>query len=393
MSWASTFSTESLERQYQAELGAEKVRLTRIMALLGAALTLSFMVLDLWAIPSAVLAVWAIRGAIVAGLALMFMSTSLSAFQTIYPWVILGSCLVMGAGVNAMIYLAQASEVAVDAYHGGLLLIIIGVYTLTYVNLYLSSAIALGLTSSYAAIAVLRHDYHTGTELVVLIAHLYLGVSTTVIGIVAQTLRDRYARENYLLRHSLQRDVEIKEEEKRHASYLAEHDPLTGVANRLRFDKDANAMLRRASELGWAMQMLFLDLDSFKPVNDEHGHAVGDRVLKIVAERLRQSVRPDDVVARVGGDEFVVALLVPADDRTAGAIAAETIAAAVAEGIELRGRTLQLSVSIGVAAYPADGEDLAAVMRAADEQMYLAKNRGKSGIAMTPGCQPARLAG
>jgi diguanylate cyclase (GGDEF)-like protein len=176
-------------------------------------------------------------------------------------------------------------------------------------------------------------------------------------------------------------------------SYLAEHDPLTGVANRLKFDTYAHAMLERARESGLLLQILFLDLDGFKPVNDEHGHAVGDRVLKVIAERLRQNTQPDDIVARVGGDEFVVAMLLPRDHRTGGAVAAEKIASAIAEGIELRGMSLRLSASIGVACYPLDGDDLAEVIHAADAQMYLVKNRGKSGIASTPGCGPSRLAG
>jgi diguanylate cyclase (GGDEF)-like protein len=393
MSWVSKFSAGSLEREYQVELGPEKIRLTRIMAVLGITLTLAYMVLDLWAIPSALLTVWALRGAIIAGLALTFLSTNLRSFQALYPYVIIAAATVMGVGVNGMIYVAERTEVAIDAYQGGLILIIMGVYTLSYLNLYVSTAIAVALMVSYAAIAVLVHDYYRGPQLIMLVGHLFLFVSITVIGIAAQVLRDSYSRENYLLRHSLQRDVEIKEEEKRRVSYLAEHDPLTGVANRLRFDKDANALLAHARETRAMVQILFLDLDGFKPVNDAHGHAVGDRVLKVVAERLRQSVQPHDLVARVGGDEFVVALLTPREDRTLGVTAAERIAAAIAEGIELRGATLRLSVSIGVAGYPADGDDLETVLRAADAQMYVVKNRGRSGIALTPGCRPARLAG
>ena len=81
------------------------------------------------------------------------------------------------------------------------------------------------------------------------------------------------------------------------------------------------------------------------------------------------------------------------DDRHAGPAAAQKIAAVIADGIELRGAVLHLTASIGVAGYPADGDDLETVLRAADAQMYVVKNGGKSGIAVTPGCQPARLTG
>jgi len=393
MPWTSTFSASSLEREYQAELGAEKVRLTRIMAMLAITLTLAYAVLDLWSISSALLTVWALRGAIVAGLALTFLSTSLPGFQTLYPYIIVAAAALMGAGVNGMIYVAQANDVAIHTYQGGLILIIMGIYTLTHIKLYVTTAIAIAVTATYAAIVLLVHEYHRDDKLVVLVGHLFMFVSITIIGVTAQVLRDTYSRENYLLRHSLQRDVEIKEEEKRRASYLAEHDPLTGLANRLRFDKDANGMMDRARRTRGMVQILFLDLDGFKPVNDAHGHAVGDRVLKVVAERLRRSVQPGGIAARVGGDEFTVALTVRQEDRHAGPAAAQKIAAAIAEGIELRGAVLHLTASIGVAGFPADGDDLETVLRAADAQMYVVKNGGKSGIAVTPGCQPARLTG
>ncbi len=227
----------------------------------------------------------------------------------------------------------------------------------------------------------------------VLAAHLFIFYSMTILGIVAKAVRDSYSRENYLLRHSLQHDVQIKEEEKRHASYLAEHDPLTGLANRLRFDKDVSAMLERARTSGGIVQILFVDLDGFKPVNDAYGHSVGDRVLKVVAERLRRAVHPNQVVARVGGDEFVVAILCTASRRNAGALMAEQIAAMITEPIELRGSMLRLTASIGIAGYPMDGNDVADVLRAADAQMYVVKNRGKAGISMTPECRGERLVG
>ncbi len=236
------------------------------------------------------------------------------------------------------------------------------------------------------------HDSFHSAQVTELATQLLMFVSTTVIGTAAKIVRDTYTRENYLLRHSLKRDVQIKEEEKRHASFLAEHDPLTGLANRLAFARDVDHMLERARRSALLVQILFLDLDGFKPVNDQHGHAVGDRVLKLVADRLRGAINPDQLVARVGGDEFVVALTTSRDDVAAGALAAEQLAAAISAPIELRGRTLHLSASIGIAAYPVDGADADTVLCAADAQMYMVKKQGKGGIAATPGCLRAQLA-
>ena len=391
MRWTSTFSTDSLEREYQAELLPEKIRLTRIMTGLGMMLTLGYMVLDLWAISADLLTIWSLRGMFITTLAITFLSTATSRFPAVYPYVISAAALVMGAGVCGMIWVADPGDAAVDTYQAGLVLIIMAIYTLTYAPLWLSTMLAVALTAGYVAVVVLVHGYDAPPKNALLIGNLFLFVSITVIGITAQILRDSYSRENYLLRHSLQRDVEIKEEEKRRAAYLAEHDPLTGVGNRLRFDRDANALLDRARVEGGLVHVLFLDLDGFKPVNDRHGHAAGDRVLKVLAERIRQCLRRHDVLARIGGDEFVIALPHGADEPEAGVAAARRIAAAIGEPVELRGARLRISASIGVAVYPADGDDLDAVIRAADAQMYVAKKLGKPGIAATPGCQATPL--
>lgn len=392
MWWTSPFSADSLEREYQAELVPEKIRLTRIVTALGMMLTLAYMVLDLWAVSAGLLTIWSLRGVIITALALTFISTATRRFAVIYPYVIAVAALVMGAGICGMICIADPGDAAIDTYQAGLVLIIMAVFTLTHTPLWLSTGIAVVFTGSYAAVALQVHDYGVPPKSTLLFGNLFLFVSITVVGFTAQILRDRYARENYLLRHSLQRDVEIKEEEKRRAAYLAEHDPLTGVGNRLRFDRDAHALFDRAREQGALVHVLFLDLDGFKPINDRHGHAAGDRVLKMLAERIRQSLRRQDVLARMGGDEFVIALLHTADEPDAGAAAAERIAAAIAEPLELRGMRLRISASIGVAAYPLDGDDLDEVLRAADAQMYVAKRLGKAGIAVTHGCQAARVA-
>ena len=97
-----------------------------------------------------------------------------------------------------------------------------------------------------------------------LTANLFFFVSTMIIGIFAQSVRDRYSRENYLLRHSLERDIEIKEEEKARAEYLAKHDALTGLPNRMRFNTEAAKMIEIATLEGRQAAFLFIDLDGFK---------------------------------------------------------------------------------------------------------------------------------
>jgi len=382
MLWVPTFTSPNLEREYQAQLLPEKIRLTRLVAVLAGVLDLSFVVLDFWAIPSALPAVWTLRAIILTILLLAFVSTWHPQFSRIYVGVITTSFVVMAAGMCGMILLARPGDAAIDEYFGGLLLVVIGLHTMTHVHLWLSLGLSLAMLATYTAIVTLVHGHTSGDAAVVVVSNLFVGVSAVVIGMVAQASRDRYARDNYLLRQSLQRDVELKEEESRRASYLAEHDPLTGLANRLRFEREAEALLDAAAANGDHVAVMFIDLDEFKPVNDRHGHAVGDRVLRLIAERLRNRLRGDDLCARFGGDEFVVAMRVPANDDQAVQATAARLARAIELNIDARGASICVSASIGVAGFPMDGDDLEALLRCADTRMYEVKHRGRDGVVL-----------
>ena len=163
-------------------------------------------------------------------------------------------------------------------------------------------------------------------------------------------------------------------EEKLH--HLAHHDPLTGLPNRLLFDD----RLEQAIELAHRQQqhclLLFLDLDSFKVVNDTLGHSVGDELLRVVANRLRDTLRGSDTVARLGGDEFVV--LAGGTNPEYAAELAQKILQTVSSPISLAGDRITVSGSIGIAVYPDNGSDRHLLMRAADIAMYSAKAAGRN---------------
>jgi diguanylate cyclase (GGDEF)-like protein len=147
--------------------------------------------------------------------------------------------------------------------------------------------------------------------------------------------------------------------------HQALHDPLTGLANRVLCHDRLMQALARARRGSEAAGVLYLDLDAFKAVNDEHGHARGDEVLVALAERLRAAVRPADTVARLGGDEFVV-VCEEIDERSARGLA-ERLSAAV--------RSHDLTVSIGIALGEGDTEP-ATLLEAADTAAYRAKGAG-----------------
>jgi two-component system, sensor histidine kinase LadS len=174
---------------------------------------------------------------------------------------------------------------------------------------------------------------------------------------------------------ALAQRIELLHEEKRVAQHHAETDPLTGLFNR-------NGFLSRVSELN-AKQLpyglLLIDLDRFKPVNDRLGHEAGDTVLKAVAERLRAVVRTEtDTIARIGGDEFVVAVPGITHEREAGRIAAEMVER-LAIPVPTPAGEACIGASIGIAFSPADGHELKALLHVADQAMYHVKHAGRNG--------------
>ena len=160
--------------------------------------------------------------------------------------------------------------------------------------------------------------------------------------------------------------------------YLASHDSLTNLPNRETF----NALLREAIDAACRLErrfaVLFIDLDRFKVINDSLGHEAGDLLLLEVANRLRRALRANDVVARLGGDEFVVILDRCGEIDDVQRIATDLLAA-LAQPMELAGHECHTTASIGIAMYPANGDDAQTLTKNADMAMYLAKEDGKNG--------------
>ena len=156
---------------------------------------------------------------------------------------------------------------------------------------------------------------------------------------------------------------------------LAWTDPLTGLPNRRRLQEQVELALWEADAAGTALGLLFVDLDGFKAVNDQLGHAAGDELLVEISTRLRGAVRRTDLLARLGGDEFLVALpgLAVGTAAEEAARVAATLTGALSEPVTLRGQEVRVGASIGVAVTPDDGTDFAALLHTADQQMYRVK--------------------
>lgn len=172
-------------------------------------------------------------------------------------------------------------------------------------------------------------------------------------------------------------DISARREAEAKLEFLANHDALTGLPNRVLLNDRLRQTINIAHRHGTRVGVLFLDLDRFKVVNDSLGHAVGDRLLQHVAQRLRSCLRAGDTVSRLGGDEFVVILNEIGEPEQAGRVA-EKILAQIAQPLMLEERELHISLSLGIALFPDDGSDADTLLRHADLAMYLAKEAGRS---------------
>jgi len=158
---------------------------------------------------------------------------------------------------------------------------------------------------------------------------------------------------------------------------LAHFDALTGLANRSLLGIQLGHAIERAERDATRLAVLLLDLDGFKNVNDSLGHPAGDLLLQTAAERLRGCLRGGDTAARLGGDEFVILLEASDTPQGIGSIAGKLIAA-VSEPYDLNGSLARVTTSVGIALFPADGDDAVELMRAADTALYAAKREGRN---------------
>jgi diguanylate cyclase (GGDEF)-like protein/PAS domain S-box-containing protein len=188
-------------------------------------------------------------------------------------------------------------------------------------------------------------------------------------------LRDDEGRVISIL--SLAQDVSSRIQAEERLQYMATHDGLTGLPNRVLLNDRLEGALARSRRAQRGAAVMFLDLDHFKDVNDTLGHRIGDELLKELARRLRGALRQSDLLARISGDEFVMVL----EDLPAGE-ALDRVAAKVLEETRrpfpLDGHAVQVSASLGLAIFPADGEDAETLLRNADAAMYHAKELGRN---------------
>jgi diguanylate cyclase (GGDEF)-like protein/PAS domain S-box-containing protein len=176
-------------------------------------------------------------------------------------------------------------------------------------------------------------------------------------------------------------DITERKRSEAYIRHMAHHDELTGLPNRTLLQERAAHAIESVRQVGQQIAVLLIDLDRFKQINDSLGHHAGDVVLCTVAARLKHCVRSSDTVARMGGDEFVILLPHVDSPQQAERVAAKLLNAMV-EPMQAGPHRLTVTPSIGIACWPADGEDLTTLLRNADAAMYQCKNNGRNGYTL-----------
>lgn len=177
----------------------------------------------------------------------------------------------------------------------------------------------------------------------------------------------------------VQNDISEQKRAEENLVHMATHDALTGLPNRSLLQDRIGQAIGRAERSQREIAVLFLDIDRFKNINDSLGHATGDALISILAQRLRSAVRMVDTVARVGGDEFVI-VLTDVNHESDITQVLSNLLAAISQPVLIEGQDLSVSTSIGISTYPRDGRDVTSLLKNADTAMYQAKAAGRNGF-------------
>jgi diguanylate cyclase (GGDEF)-like protein len=373
----------ALEDAYQADLASEKLRMIKVACLLCVFLFLCSASLDRGTLSSNVGGAWTVRTVVVLATAVAAAAIRRwpGAFLRHYTACICVLAFGWAAGIEALMLVASPKDLAWSTYYAGLILVAMAQYTWTYLRPLHAGLSGLAVVGGYLTVALFVQGMADGRHWPLLGQNCFFLFSANLVGLVSMALRERFSRQAFLLKNALAHELKLEEEAKRQSEYRSEHDGLTGLPNRAHF-------LRRLDELLAARQgaatvaVLFLDLDGFKPVNDAHGHAAGDHVLAVIAQRIRGAVRATDLAARLGGDEFVVAMpLADAKEELVVRRLGAVLSAAIAEPVVFQEHRVRVSVSIGAALCPRDAVSAEALIHLADQDMYDAKRRRKCRVS------------
>jgi len=371
-------STDINGRQYKSHISQEIIFSTRLVSVLGMVMFLLFYLADTWAFSSNYDYLLYTRIGITLILGSVFFLTFKPNLFEKYSFLLLPiPYIAASTAVNYMIYLAKPDDYASQVYFVGLMLIIMMMFGWSFIRLSVTLLISTYILSSYSYIELSKASSHDEITIVELVINLSFLISAAIIGFISQLIRDKHLRENFLLQQSLKDAYVKKSEEARDNEYLANHDALTDLPNRRYMMELLNESLEVAQQKDKVLVIMFVDLNGFKKINDVYGHNAGDEVLVIVAKRLELAIRQGDHLSRLGGDEYLMGLMMDKENLGEIESMANKFVEVVSQSMNVEGLRVKVGASIGVAAYPIHGNNIEALINIADHRMYQVK-KGKT---------------
>lgn len=374
--------TENPE-DFEGFLNKEKADFSRFMYLLSAVLFLVFGLVDLVAIHSQTNDTVLIRCMVAFGLMFGFYVTTRHPkfFVKHYRLSLAASFIITSSSIQYIINISTPTDYSHTIYFAGLMLIIMSIFAWTFLSILDATLISGFIVGLYVFSAV---NINPSPYLETIISHigniLFL-TSSAIIGLMSSLMRNKYLRQNFMLQRSLHEAYKIKAAEAKDNEYLANHDALTGLPNRRYMTELLEDSIKIAAEKDNVLVIMFLDLNGFKQVNDVYGHAAGDKVLKVVAKRLKLAIRSGDHVSRLGGDEYLIGLMMDKNQLDDTENMAEKFTAIIAQSMNIEGIRVSVGTSIGLAAYPIHGNQVSVLIDIADKRMYEAK-REKTPVSL-----------
>ncbi|SNR70710.1 diguanylate cyclase (GGDEF) domain-containing protein [Methylobacillus rhizosphaerae] len=364
--WTLGFESVRLEDLYQTHMMPEVRKRSRLALLVGVMIYLVYGLLDtVFVTPDAVAQVWFMRTSVMLAFLAVFGLSFYPLFARHHQLFIAVAALFSGLGLLTQV--GYMPEEAISFYYTGLVIMIFWTYTFSGLRFFNSMLVGIILLLAFNAMFLLLHPLPAAQ---LWIYDVFI-LTANLVGAFACYVAEKQSRDLFL------RETDLDNERHRQQE-RALHDRLTGLPNReLLLDRIEQAISFSARN-NQLCAGLFIDLDNFKPINDTHGHLIGDLVLKEVAARLRLSVRETDTLARLGGDEFFV-LARNIDSHDAAKVLVNKLRLQLLAPVMIEGLPpiRDLSASIGVCVFPYSDVSAEDVIRRADHDMYDVKRESK----------------
>ncbi|WP_299872831.1 GGDEF domain-containing protein [uncultured Cocleimonas sp.] len=360
-------------------LKEEKTHSTRLVVLLGTLLYGLYSIIDFFGLSEEMLdALYPPRMANFLLYAAIFASTfKQEFFQKHYNKIMMSGYTVSGIAISYAILISQEGDYSHDMYFAALMGLIFMSFTWSYLPIKYPFIMSVGLIATFAIIKIYFHQDTSGGKSIAFIGQVFYMINVLIIASIAQIIRDILIKKNILLKQTFEDNLLVKTQEAKKQKSRANLDMLTGIPNRRHITKLLNKAVKVAEENNTHLTLVFIDLNGFKKINDTYGHNSGDKVLEVTAKRLKTTIKKDDYVARLGGDEFLIAIKTDNYSDLYIKNLCNRLRAVITSHIAFNGCKLHVGTSIGIANYPEDGKDTEALIKVADNRMYVDKQHSK----------------